>query len=92
MTHLVVHSYLNCLDVSLTVNDFRLTSVTFCVRVLLSNNPPSFVTLLYHSSVFCLVFTIIPIILIKREMKEMHEHVINTGLNIFLKDPLNVQC
>lgn len=92
MTHLVVHSYLNCLDVSLTVNDFRLTSVTFCVRVLLSNKPPSFVTLLYHSSVLCLVFTIIPIILIKREMKEMHKHVINTGLNIFLKDPLNVQC
>lgn len=92
MTHLVVHSYLNCLDVSLTVNDFWLTSVTFCVRVLLLNKPPSFVTLLYHSSVLCLVFTIIPIILIKKEMKQMHKHVINTGLNIFLKDPLNVQC
>lgn len=92
VTHLVVHSYLNCLDVSLTVNGFWLTSVTFCVRVLLSNKPPSFVTLLYHRSVLCLVFTIIPIILIKREMKQMHKHVINTGLNIFLKDPLNVQC
>lgn len=56
-----------------TVNGFWLTSVTFCVRVLLSNKPPSFVTLLYHSSVLCLVFTIIPIILIKREMKEMHK-------------------